>query len=1053
MTAPNRLLASLEALTAAHPLARKQLVAPDLNWGRELLATLARRTGGWVGWEVTTLRRLADGLAFVRLHERRVARAGDIALAACVDEALAGAVAGGEVSEAFAALRHGLGFRAAVRDAVLALRAAGLDAEAVRMRAPAAADVAAVLARYGAILERDGAADPARVFALALEAFDEEAPFQLAPVVALAPDLRVAGLPGRLLDLLVAHGARPLAAEPVAGLAPPPDAVPVAPWPADGPPSLLAWLADPSAHPRGDASAWAAAAVTLDGFAAATPLDEVREVLRRVRAEGVAFEQVELVTTDPDTYGVAVEAVAAEVGIEVTALHGVPFHRTRLGRALARWFRWLEEGLPADVLREAIEAGELLLPRAEVPAAVVARFLRELQVGWGRARYDATLQQLADPAFTANVHPHEDETAEERAERIAERGRRAAALHALLVPLLAATPPVPERGTDEPVTTSVPALARAARDLLALLALEGEAERLAAERLRGRLDQFAALPEAPLGFGAALAALRDGLADLRAWTVHPAEGRPWEALPGRVHLTDLAHAGTTGRARTFVLGLDAERAGGARAADPILDDATRLSLDPVALPPTAARLARQRWLLARALAGLRGRVTLSYARSGELAGQEVGPAPAFLQAHRLVTGDLAADYDALRTALGAPACPVPAEGAVPVSVRDAWLAGLWDGRLLGDGERAVVGAFPGLGAGLAAARHRAGPVLTPHHGVVPAAAGVLDPRRTGRAVSPTSLEQLAKCPLAWFYQRGVGLRLPDDPTYDPAEWLDAREFGALMHELYEAFGRALVDRQDRLDDAEAEGELARLVAERLDDWKRRVPPPSEAVFLATADEVRDAARAFLVMERQDAGRRAGARWEHFELAFGGRNGHVALALPGGGTLAVHGFVDRVDRFPGGARRVIDYKTGRASRYRRDPKGGPFNGGRSLQAPVYVLSLEQVLGGRVERFEYRFPTTKGENNVVAYRRDEVEAALPIVEEVLDHAARGAFLPTLDANDCKYCDCRPICRVRESDERWAKVPHSPRARWATATGATLPEYAPMVRRRGAGGDDDA
>src|SRR5512146_3396339 len=69
------ILRSLEAATRAHPTERKRLVAPDVNHGRELLITLARSTGGWVGWEATNLRGIAEELAFVPLAERGV-RAG-----------------------------------------------------------------------------------------------------------------------------------------------------------------------------------------------------------------------------------------------------------------------------------------------------------------------------------------------------------------------------------------------------------------------------------------------------------------------------------------------------------------------------------------------------------------------------------------------------------------------------------------------------------------------------------------------------------------------------------------------------------------------------------------------------------------------------------------------------------------------------------------------------------------------------------------------------------------------------------------------------------------
>ena len=144
-------------------------------------------------------------------------------------------------------------------------------------------------------------------------------------------------------------------------------------------------------------------------FRAATPSDEVREVLRRIAAEGVKYEDVELVATDRDTYGLALECLAAPLGVPLTSLHGVPFPRTRLGRALARWLAWLEEGLPADMLREAIEAGELVVTDAGADPMAPARLLRELAIGWGRARWDEARAALGTAAFVSRARQGDDE--------------------------------------------------------------------------------------------------------------------------------------------------------------------------------------------------------------------------------------------------------------------------------------------------------------------------------------------------------------------------------------------------------------------------------------------------------------------------------------------------------------------------------------------------------------------------------------------------------------------------------------------------------------------
>src|SRR5687767_1873791 len=151
-------------------------------------------------------------------------------------------------------------------------------------------------------------------------------------------------------------------------------------------------------------------------------------------------------------------------------LQGIPLARTRLGRALDRWLSWLEDGLAADTIRQALEAGELGVPDADVAPTALGRELRGLQVGWGRQRWEAAVARLAREVETRR---YEDESEEDHASRHASRQRSATALSSLLQQLLAAVPPVPERGEDRPVPSSASALARATLAWLPLVPLHG----------------------------------------------------------------------------------------------------------------------------------------------------------------------------------------------------------------------------------------------------------------------------------------------------------------------------------------------------------------------------------------------------------------------------------------------------------------------------------------------------------------------------------------------------------------------------------------------------
>ncbi|HEX2781582.1 MAG TPA: hypothetical protein VHM30_18905, partial [Gemmatimonadaceae bacterium] len=484
---PSRLLTSLVPATEAHPTTRKRLLGPDVNYGRELLVALARLTGGWIGWEAVNLRGIAEQLAFVPLARAGKRAGGDIEIGALVNAALDAAIATGNLDPRFVALQGSLGFRHAVRDAVLELRTAGVapaELRAATKRGTPAHDLATVVERFEQILAASELVDPAGIFRAALDAFDAEAPFVLDGETFVAPGLVARGLAGELLARLIERGAQSL----------------------DGDVAL------------DDALAGA------EFFSAATPSDELREVLRRAVAEGRRWDEIEIVTCDTDTYGIALDALCQRSGIGATMLQGIPLARTRLGRAIDRWMAWLSDGLAADVLREALEAGEVELPDADVPSSALARDLRRLQIGWGRGRYEMAVASLANPTAPTR---REDESDEEYASRTVSRVRGARALRDFLVRLLDATPPVPERGSDRPVRISASRLATLMLRWLELVPIHGQAEAQTKTRLTSRIAQLASIEQPEVSFTSALAVLRDALADVRAWPLVTEERKPW----------------------------------------------------------------------------------------------------------------------------------------------------------------------------------------------------------------------------------------------------------------------------------------------------------------------------------------------------------------------------------------------------------------------------------------------------------------------------------------------------------------------------------------------
>ncbi|MBA3672464.1 MAG: PD-(D/E)XK nuclease family protein, partial [Gemmatimonadaceae bacterium] len=458
--------------------------------------------------------------------------------------------------------------------------------------------------------------------------------------------------------------------------------------------------------------------------------------------------------------------------------------------------------------------------------------------------------------------------------------------------------------------------------------------------------------------------------------------------------------------------------------------------------------------VATALASLRGRVTVSYATSGSLDGREAGPSPLMLDAWRQVTGQANGSYKELQAALGGPASAVPARlnngelaSIASIDARDVWLDALSEGALLLDGTSVVRDAFPVLAAGLDAHEAAELATISAHHGIIPAAAAALDPiAHPDRAISPSSLETLAKCPLQWFYRYGLGLRAIEEPEYDADRWLDNLQRGSLLHEVFETFTREYQGRQEQIADSDASTRMVSIVHDTVIAWRKEIPPPAETVFQAERAEILAAANAFLQMERDRIASGDRGRWLHFELGFGREEGAGPFTLPDGRVILTFGRADRVDEMPDGSLRVIDYKTGKSSFYLKSAKKAPFNGGRQLQPALYLAAVESLTGKRATSFEYRFPTERGGNETVIYTSDEVTGVPRLVGALLDHVRHGHFIPTNDTSDCGFCDHQEICRAgRDSFHKTS----SPRAEWAKQHGEQLDEYATMIERRSTGG----
>ncbi len=1016
---PLRLVEALARVVRERPMERKLLVAPTFGSGRELLRQLARAGRGWVGLEVTTPGPLALRLARPSMAAEGLQPVDAFERQALLDEALDGALAAGG-NEGLGELSEGVGFREAVHSSVVALRLAGVpprDVREARMRdRRKRLFVARVLERYEGLLRDRRRADEASVLAFAIAGLERAAADGRtgalgADVVLLVPGLGRRGLGGHFVDGLLRHGARVLETDPVVGL-PAPTAVL---WEAGEPAADLSFLYDPASAPgRGPA---------VELFRAASITDELREVLRRAAAGGMAWDDVEIVSPDPAAHGSALHALANRLGIPVTYAVGLPVERTRPGRAVRTYLDWIEDGFQAAPVRRLLEAGDLRPPRSagDVSAGDLARRFRSLRVGWGRRRYRAQLREAV--AALDSAEPSRGEPPERFERRVRRARKELGALRSILFPALKATPSVPDRAGEGGASVSPAEVARGLRAFLRRVPRGRGPDAAAWEEIVRVLDRVEATLTRRTAFQAAVTILRRHLeVRVRAPEPEPREpddgGAPWTSEGGHLHLSDFEHGGFAGRRAVFVMGLDADRVPGSGAQDPVLSDGDRRALGDGL--PTSSELLRERsFRLAALLARLRGRVTLSYGAWSAAEARSVAPSPVLLQAFRLHRRDAAPTFDDLHAALGDLACAIPRGSGALLDDDDVWMDALTVNGILRAGVTTVRALFPSLDRGLQALRERTGGEAGPYQGVVSPRPDELDPRRrAGLVLSASRLEDLGTCPLRYLYRGVLRLYPPDDPELDPDRWLDPLRRGSLLHAVYEGTLRRAEATGTKPGD-EAFGPLAlEVLGGEVARAQEQVPSPGEGVVQREIVALQEDVRSFVRMVREH-----GAPCVRLEMKFGLAGGDPLVLPLESGELHLRGAVDRVDSDLLHGMRVIDYKTGTPHEYEGDT--GTFHGGRRLQHALYAEAAERLLGGHDVAGEYHFPTRRGENRIVRFEAAALKAVGKLLDRLLDIVAAGGFVPTDRADDCKFCDYAPVCRARSLD--WGKV-DSPLAAWS-------------------------
>ena len=759
---------------------------------------------------------------------------------------------------------------------------------------------------------------------------------------------------------------------------------------------------------------------TLELARATGPSNECREIMRRITGEKIPLDDVEAVYPPGITYPSIFYVLSEKSGLKVTFGEGIPPGFTSPGKVFSSVLRWMEGNFQSAELCRMIEGGDLKpygKEKGALSAQKTSRYLKKAMIGWGRERYGERLENLKK-SYQSKASKIPDEEVEDKTPEyetiINDIGRVQRLVKAMLDCL-----PVWEEGEAVDLGDLCRGISRFLKEFARI---RNEADREAYAAIRAKLDEVSELETVSLAKEDAFERLRILLDGVRVGASGP--------QPGHLHISSFRSGGFSGRPLTFIAGLNQEHFPGTGYQDPFLLDEERARIS-ATLKTTEDTLRENLYGMAALVSGLRGRAVFSYSAYDIVEERPSFPSSLMLQAFRLVEGNPRLDYSALLEGHPEPHGFLPGEMAKAFDTIDWWMQKLASDGTLHDGVDAVKGCFPDLGQGIDALDIRRDWKLSPYEGMVQVNAQDVHPVFNKNVIMSSSrLELLASCPFAYFLNYILGLYKPEEVEFDPSVWLDPLQRGSLIHEIFCAFMSEVKKRKEKVEKHTHLPLIREIAEETIAQYKEEIPPPSEGVFARERGEVMQALDVFLAAEEK-----LGEKVEPlmFEVVFGieeekgaGMEEAVEVALAPGRSFRLRGRIDRIDRVGSGRYRVVDYKTGRYSRY---DKLRCFGGGRALQHVLYALAAEEILkktgvdsSPRVVESGYYFPTRRGEGKEVVVGEFDRKALKELLAELLDIVAKGHFIVGLDVT-CGYCDFLPVCGDGAVERAKAKKPANP------------------------------
>ncbi len=283
-----------------------------------------------------------------------------------------------------------------------------------------------------------------------------------------------------------------------------------------------------------------------------------------------------------------------------------------------------------------------------------------------------------------------------------------------------------------------------------------------------------------------------------------------------------------------------------------------------------------------------------------------------------------------------------------------------------------------------------------------------------KSISPTRLEAYASCPYQYLLNVIMGIEALREPEKEVT--INPLDKGTLIHSILWTFFTGL--KKERGSSLQLEPKdlerLLKIANKEFFEFEQMGVTGYSMLWEVEKRGILDDLADFFMQELNETEFIP----TYFEVRYGMKRyglqeSEISTEEPvplklGSQTIHLRGRIDRIDLTKDKKRaRVRDYKTGKVS-----AKSNDFQGGTTLQLPLYLYAAGQLLGRphkgiQVESAEYYF--LKGGKRV-GFEGSELKAKEAKLQEILKTIAGGieggVFIAVPDGG-CRYCDFKMIC----------------------------------------------